>query len=265
MKTAQILRKKIDNEVITMGVLAIDHIWHGLIDILCKAGIDYMIIDQEHGAHNNEMVAEMCMIGRMNDFPILTRTIDCNHSTVRQAIDRGPCGLMLPCVESVEQLDMVRDSIYMPPRGKRRPGGLGNMWVDNINYSTWKSEVEDDFIILPQIETIKGLKNVDSIVRHELTTAIAVGPYDLSADMGVCWEPENPRHIEAIKKIRKAGKNAGKNMWYIGNCPELVREGFTFLCIGEPIGLLKETIQTINDKTKDTSPDSAAWGNAPEQ
>lgn len=55
--------------------------------------------------------------------------------------------------------------------------------------ATWKSEFEDDLVILPQIESIVGLENVNAIARHPLTTAIAIGPYDLSADLGVCWRP----------------------------------------------------------------------------
>ena len=61
---------------------------------------------------------------------VLIRVVDASsYSLVRRAIDLGCCGLLLPTVETVEALDIVRDSIWMPPRGKRRPGGWGNNWV----------------------------------------------------------------------------------------------------------------------------------------
>jgi 4-hydroxy-2-oxoheptanedioate aldolase len=137
----------------------------------------------------------------------------------------------------------------MPPRGKRRPGGTGNRWVKDYQYKTWKEEVEDDFIVLPQIENLKGLQNVDAIAKHEITTAIAVGPYDLSANLGVCWEPQHPKLVDAIKTIKRAGEDAGKNMWMIGDAAALIPQGFTFLCIAEPVwfleAMMKKTVEEL--------------------
>ena len=49
----------------------------------------------------------------------------------------------------------------MPPRRKRVPGGSGNYWVGDFRYETWKTGVEDDFIVLPQIESRAGLERLD--------------------------------------------------------------------------------------------------------
>jgi len=90
----------------------------------CVGGvIYYLIADQEHGVNSDTQVAQVCALGRQVGFPVLIRPIDTETSTIRLAIDRGPCGLLLPTVESATQLDRVRDSIWMPPRGKRVPGG----------------------------------------------------------------------------------------------------------------------------------------------
>ena len=90
----------------------------------CVGGvIYYLIADQEHGVHGDTLVAQVCALGRQVGFPVLIRPIDTETSTIRRAIDRGPCGLLLPTVESATQLDRVRDSIWMPPRGKCVPGG----------------------------------------------------------------------------------------------------------------------------------------------
>ena len=250
MKAAKLLREKIDSKEIVTGALTTDHLWPELVEYLQRAGMDYLIIDQEHGAHDNELVARVCALGRMVDFPVLIRPIDSQYSTIRQSIDRGPCGFLIPSIEAAEDLDRVRDSIYMPPRGKRRPGGPGNYWVSDFYYATWRQEVEDDFIVLPQIETQVGLDHVEEIAAHEITTAIAIGPYDLSVDLGVSLNMEHARMKEAIARIRRAGEKAGKTMWHIGNGPELVEEGFHFLCIAEPMGLLQAALAQSNQATK---------------
>lgn len=250
MKAAKRLRDKVDRGEITTGVLATDHLWLELVEYLQRAGFDYLIIDREHGAHNDELVASVCSMGRLTDFAVLIRPIDCSYSTIRQTIDRGACGFLLPNVESATVLDQVRDAIYMPPRGRRRPGGLGNYWVSDYRYESWKREVEDDFIVLPQIETRQGLDRVEEIAAHPLTTAIAIGPYDLSADLGVCYEMEHPLLEEAVARIRRAGEKAGKTMWHMGDGQKLAQAGLHFLCIGEPMALLRATLAEKNEEAK---------------
>lgn len=257
MKSAQILRAKIAAETLTVGMLVIDHYWHDVIEIARNAGLDYLIIDQEHSAFTEERIAEGCSIGRQLDFPILIRPRDAESALVRRAADIGACGFLLPRVESAAMLDDVRNGLYMPPRGARRPGGPGNRWVPNVQYPTWRDEVENDFIVLPQIENRRGLENVEEIARHPITTAIAVGPYDLSADLGVCYDPTAPVHVAALDRIRRAGRAAGKNMWMIGDGATLMRQGYTFICIGEPTlyleTMLKKAVADLRKKP-DASP-----------
>ena len=250
MKSAKLLREKLSRDDLVTGLLVTLHLWPDLVEIAKRGGADYIIIDREHGAHSDELTAEVCALGRYLDVAVLIRPIDSDYSTIRKAIDLGPCGLLLPTVEGASQLDVVRDSIYMPPRGKRRPGGAGNRWVGSIDYRTWRSEVEDDFIILPQIESTEGLSRVDEIAAHEITTAIAIGPYDLSMDLGVGGEMDHPRLLEAEATIRDAGKRASKKMWVIGDPVSLVARGHTFLCVGEPSVLLQNAIQLARESSR---------------
>lgn len=259
MQAAQLLRQKIDQQgTVVTGALATFHYWPGLVELSKNAGLDYLIIDLEHLTHGHEAVAEGCAIGRLINFPVLVRPPSAEFTPIRLAMDLGPCGLLIPCVESVETMQTIRDAVLMKPRGKRRPGGPGCAWVSDFQYETWRATVEDHLIILPQIETREGLANVDAIAAHSLTSTIAVGPYDLSADLGCCWRPEEPEMSAALQKIRAAGRAVGKNMWMIGDGPSLVREGYDFLCIGEPIMFLQGKLAEYAAATRsaaETAPD----------
>ena len=81
---------------------------------------DYLIIDLEHGAHSELQVSEVCALGRMVDFAVLIRPVDSEYASIRRTIDFGPCGCLLPGVESAADLDRVRDGICLPPRGGLR-------------------------------------------------------------------------------------------------------------------------------------------------
>jgi 2-keto-3-deoxy-L-rhamnonate aldolase RhmA len=117
--------------------------------------------------------------------------------------------------------------------------------MPDYQYETWKAQFEDHLVILPQIETRRGLDNVAAIAGHELVTAIAVGPYDLSAELGCCWQPADARLQSALTQIRQAGQSVGKNMWMIGDGPTLAKQGYTFLCVGEPSAVLAQRLAQI--------------------
>ena len=201
MKPARRILDRIAGGRLTTGVLVTEQLFPQMVDYFRTVGLDYMIVDREHGAFDDGLVADVCTLGRMTNFAVLLRPIDCEYPTIRRAIDRGPCGFLLPSVESAADLDRVRDAIYMPPRGRRRPGGLGNYWVRDYSAETWRAEVEEDFIVLPQIETVEGLENADEIAAHELTTAIAIGPYDLSHAIGVNARMDHPEFLRALARI----------------------------------------------------------------
>lgn len=258
MRSAQILREKINSHQLTVGLIATNHLWFELLEISRNAGMDYLIIDQEHVSFDEQLICDMCSTARQLDFPVLIRPAEPKFTMVRKALDKGACGLLLPMVESVDILQEVQSAVYTPPRGRRRPGGPGVRWTTALNHSNWVQDVEDDLIILPQIESIAGLAAVDQIAAHPLTTAIAIGPYDLSAALEVCWQPDHPKLIDAQERIREAGKKAGKNMWMIGHGPTLAKRGFTFLCIGEPSGTLEATltssVESLRSGSKDQGP-----------
>lgn len=255
MQPARQLLEKVRRGEVTTGVLATDHLWPDLVEIVSRSGLDYLIVDMEHGPHSPEVVSEVCATGRRLKFPVLIRPRSNDYDTLRLAIDLGCCGFLLACVESAADMDVVRDAIYLPPRGRRRPGGAGNRWVSDFRYPAWRETVEDHFLVLPQIETRRGLANVSEIAGHEITTALAVGPYDLSADLGCCGESRAPALLHALAKIRETADAINKPTWMIsGNGVDLVRDGWTFICIGEPTWILSAALKALVAETLNATP-----------
>jgi 2-keto-3-deoxy-L-rhamnonate aldolase RhmA len=253
MEPARRLREKVAQREVTLGLLATQHLWIDLIEIARRATIDYIIIDVEHGTAGIELIADVCSVGRATGFPVLIRPQNNEYATLRLAVDLGCCGFLLASVESAADLDGVRDAIRVPPRGRRRPGGPSNRWLMEHSQAAWQSGLEDHFIVLPQIETKVGLANVAEIAAHEITTSIAVGPYDLSAELGVCGEQNHAVVREALGRIRQAGAACGKEMWMIGDPTQLVRDGYHFICMGEPSWLLEVALKQKSQEARSAS------------
>jgi len=251
MQPALRLMERVRQGEVVVGILVTDHLWPDLVEISARSGLDYLIVDLEHGPHNPELVAEVCATGRRLGFPVLIRPRANDYMTLRHAIDLGCCGFLLAAVEHASELDIVRDAVYMPPRGRRRPGGAGNRWVDNFRADGWREGVEESFIVLPQIETVTGMQHAEAIARHELTTCLAVGPYDLSAELGVCGEMQSPVLRDALTTLQGNAAAADKAMWMIGpRGDELVRDGWRFICIGEPSAILASALRQKGDEAR---------------
>ena len=250
MQPAIALKKKLDDSQPVLGMLVMNHFWLELVEIAQAAGLDYMIIDLEHHPRDGELVANACRIGRLAGFAIFLRSRRTDAESIGEVLDLGPCGLLLPMIESAEQLDGVRDGIYLPPRGRRRPGGPGNRWAKQADYEGFKSTVEDHLVVLPQIESQLGLKNVQEIADHEITTALAVGPFDLSSQLGVCGQMDHPKLADALATIRDAAKQAGKPSWMIGDGKKLTQQGYKFLSITEPSYLLENTLRELTAEVR---------------
>src|SRR5262249_46859197 len=84
---AKILREQVSRGELTTGVLAIDHVWPDLVELCVRAGLDYLIVDMEHGPCSPETAAEVCAIGRRTNFPVLLRPRANDYTNIRHAID----------------------------------------------------------------------------------------------------------------------------------------------------------------------------------
>ncbi len=246
LTTGRELKEKLTTDELVIGLMATDHAWPFLVEICQTSGLDYLVIDSEHGDFSDELVSHICQVGRLANFPVLVRTISCEMSILRRVIDLGPCGILLPCVESEGQLNQVQQAIQMPLRGRRRPGGMGNYWLSDYQYETWKSEFEDHFIVIPQIESKIGVDNVTTIAAHPIVTALGLGPYDLSADLGCCWNPEDENFTNALSRVKSAADSVNKKVWAGCDGPALRDQGYTFLWVGTATSVLTDALnQTV--------------------
>ncbi|GIX05263.1 MAG: 2,4-dihydroxyhept-2-ene-1,7-dioic acid aldolase [Planctomycetaceae bacterium] len=244
MEPARRLRERLQQRTLTLGALVTDHVWPGVVELARRAGMDYLIVDMEHGPVSSECVADTCAAGRHQQFPVLIRPRANDYMSLRYAMDLGPCGFLLANVESAAELDLVQQAVYLPPRGRRRPGGVGNRWVSDLALASWQQQVEADFLVLPQIETRRGLERRTEIAAHPLTTALAVGPFDLSAELGCCGDFTAPVLQQALEQIRSTAEQVGKPAWMYGPLSsQLARQGWYFLCLGEISGLLEQALR----------------------
>jgi len=116
-------------------------------------------------------------------------------------------------VETVEQAELMVKAVRYPPEGIRGVGAAlarATRWNSIPNYY---QTAHEDICLLIQIESVKGLENLNEILKVDGIDGVFIGAVDLSATMGYQGNPNHPEVqkavIDAIQRIRAAGKAAG--------------------------------------------------------
>ncbi len=195
--------------------------------------LDFIILDMEHQAMDFERL-QMFLLGMTDKaaiaqqgnlavrVPALVRIPtygrDLNESIVKQVLDLGAFGVMFPTIETKEQaLQAVRSARFPPrggaphpePRGLRGNGNMPTAWLWGLSrpeYSRradlWPVEPDGELLLLLQVETAEGVRNIDEILSVPGIGVLFVGPNDLSYSLGV---PSGaPEHEAAIQTVLKA-------------------------------------------------------------
>jgi len=173
--------------------------------ILASAGADFFIVDLEHTTFTMETVGRIVRAARGSDLPCIVRVPDLERQFISRALDAGASGVMVPRIESREDVEKVVRWAKYPPEGDRGVAfGIGHTdygdfrKLDGVAYT---QRANNEIVIVGQIETRKAVENADEILAHGGLDAIFIGPYDLSTSMGVSGQLDHPVIVESTEKV----------------------------------------------------------------
>src|SRR6187455_191858 len=124
MKTAavQALRRKLAADAPAFG-LWVTLESPSITEMAVALGADWIVIDAEHGHLDWKEIIEHLRATVRSDTVALVRIAERSTALTKRALDIGADGVVVPWVESVEELQAaVRDCQY-PPQGRRGIGG----------------------------------------------------------------------------------------------------------------------------------------------
>ena len=136
-----------------------------------------------------------------------------------------------------------------PPAGKR---GVGFSVANSFGkyFDQYKKFSQNPFIIA-MIENSIALDNLDAILQTKYLDGIFIGPYDLSASLGVPGNFENKLFVDAIKYIKQKCKKY--NVPYgihvvepdIKKYKKILKEGYSFVAFSMDTRILTAGISSF--------------------
>lgn len=220
-------------------------------DVLAKSGLDFVIIDFEHGPFDIDRTSDYVNACLAHDCTPIIRIPKNDSWMSLQVLDQGAHGIMLPGVSSKNEAQIFLDQVKYEPLGLRgfspytKAGGYNN----DPNY---KDKANDLITSIPIIENKKGLNNLDEILEIDSIDIIYFGAYDLSQDLGFSGDVYNDNIVSLIKqsvdKVLNAGKYAGGFVPQTLDEIKMVKDlGINFITVNVDSNIIYQSIKNIID------------------
>lgn len=214
-----------------------------ITEIMARTGVDFIGIDIEHSTISQEQSQRIIAACHQNGIVCLPRIASHNMEMIKRLLDSGADGIIVPMINSPEEVeDIVRWAKYTPLGS--RSYGISRAQGYGFDFDDYCSEWNDSSIIIVQIESKEGVENIDAILSNPYIDGAMIGPYDLSGSLGIPGQIEDPRIVEAGKKVidscKRHKKGCGTQLVEPDekNMEEAFSYGFSFIVMSSDVFLL---------------------------
>jgi 4-hydroxy-2-oxoheptanedioate aldolase len=156
-----------------------------IIDMLGAAGLDFTIIDCEHGAFGIETAENLFRACDANGIAPLVRAPSADPVFVGRALDAGAAAVVVPGIATAAQAAAMVAAGRFAPEGTR--GACPCVRAGGHYITDWRGYVGSqgrETGVMALVETAEGLSNIDAICATQGLLALVIGPFDLSVSLG---------------------------------------------------------------------------------
>ncbi len=211
------------------------------LDALKGLGFDWFMIDTEHANVNPETLAAMvAVLGETGPTP-LVRVGNVDPYLVKQALDAGARGVLLPLVSSADEARRVVAYAKYPPQGVRGAAAAAASRY-GTELASYLRSANAETLVGVQIETREALTNLEAIAEVDGVDLLFVGPQDLTLSLGLVDDRSHPTVREAMRRVVDACDRHGKVPGTLVITPEekraAVELGFRFVSLAADVRFL---------------------------
>ena len=178
-----------------------------IVEIIGLAGFDAAFIDMEHTTYDLHDVQLAVMAAERVGITPIVRTPGFDPAFILRLLDMGVQGIQVPHVSSTETARAAVKAVRYPPLGDRgMAAGSRASEFGRIPLVEHMEQSNREIILACMIEDMEAVERIEEISTVEGIDLLAVGPSDLSRSLGVSGQPDHPRLVAAIDRVRGAVK-----------------------------------------------------------
>jgi 2-keto-3-deoxy-L-rhamnonate aldolase RhmA len=222
-------------------------------EILSGIGFDWIFIDAEHSTLDpHDLKALFQAVG--DSTPCVVRLPALDEIAVKKTLDAGAAGLLIPQVHNAKQVEQLVDWGRYYPEGSRGLG-FGRAQGYGLKVGEYLESANEKVLLSVQTESTEAVKNIVDIVQVPGLDAVLVGPYDLSASMGLPGQVEHPDVQDAIQHVAGVCFDARMPIGIFGMTAEAVQpyieQGFTYVVVGVDTVMLGNAVGQLLQQLRD--------------
>jgi len=180
------------------------------IGLLGAAGLDFVRIDMVENHFGPDTLTAMIQAAHASGITPFVRVPRLDRDLIRAALDMGALGVVVPEIESAEDLDVAVRASKLPPLGERRIGlsGVdGHGGIAAAEYAAWAAQ---HVMLAVQVETRGAIAELDAILAAPGLDMVLGGRGTLSAQFGMPGQRDHPRVLEIESTVMRKAREAGK-------------------------------------------------------
>jgi 2-keto-3-deoxy-L-rhamnonate aldolase RhmA len=171
------------------------------VTFLANAGFDFLFFDTQHSpVAIKELHPQIRAMRGKSAIPII-RVGGNDPALICYALDIGAKGIIIPMVNSKEEAISAVRSCKYAPEGIRSAAGMRGDWGEFTSFGEYASTVNNNVLVLPMIETVEAVHNIDEILSVPGIDVALVGPLDLSISMGIPEDFLSTKYQETLDQI----------------------------------------------------------------
>jgi 4-hydroxy-2-oxoheptanedioate aldolase len=235
-------------------------------EVCAAAGVDWVLLDLEHGAGGEEQVRDVVPAAGSYGVPTVVRVESAARIRMGRVLDAGAAGIMLPRMNTVEEVAEAILHLRYPPAGDRGVATYNRACRFGLDPDAL-DRASSEVLGVVQIESATAVGNAGAIAALDGVDVLFVGPRDLSHDLGVPGDLTAPAFTGALELVLAAGRKHGKACGLLVNdgaaAAKRLEQGWTFVGIGSDSTLLAAAVTAEFGRARTASNHRGARGVVP--
>lgn len=212
-----------------------------ITEMAVALGLDWVVIDAEHGHLDYREILEHVRAAVRSETVVLVRVVDLDKGVVKRVLDIGADGILVPWMETADQLRQALAFARYPLEGVRGIGGeRATCWGQCLPAHV--REANENVLVVPIVESVQAMRNLSSLLAVPGVDVFFFGPSDYSSSAGFAGQWEGPGVAEQIlaakEQIRGAGRQVGVIATGVEDLQRRIEQGFRMVALGLDGGLL---------------------------
>lgn len=241
MTTNPIRNKLVEGRSLVGSVVTIPDPF--VAEVMSRAPFDFLVIDMQHAPLSLEAVQGLLIAISASSSGTLVRVPSDNPTIIGQVLDLGPDGVIVPLINSADQLEAAMRAARYPPDGIRSwgPRRAARLHGDSEAYATGAN---GHLLVIPQIETMEAVENLDGILAVRGCEAIMIGPADLARSMHLPLNTEDDLFHDTVRGVldacRAKGTAFGHFTGTVGRARQWISLGAGLTTVGGDLAFLTD-------------------------